>query len=156
VTTYGFVSDADSGTFSDFVFVNNIFEVGDSEEDSAVIRFDSELIFSGVIMHNNNFQGPDIPDKDVCLLDLDGCITTISDVNECEWYFCKSAGGNTDEDPDFDTDYHLAATSALIDAGISPTPFVDGDYFWYDLDMVSRPQGEGYDMGAYEFIGSSE
>lgn len=43
-------------------------------------------------------------------------------------------------------DYHLAAGSPAIDAG---TPFEAPSS---DLDGVSRPQGSGYDIGAYECV----
>ncbi len=46
-------------------------------------------------------------------------------------------------------DYHLMANSPCIDSGTSqgaPTT---------DLEGNSRPQGAGYDMGAYEFVSSS-
>ncbi|MCK4470249.1 MAG: CSLREA domain-containing protein, partial [Anaerolineae bacterium] len=43
-------------------------------------------------------------------------------------------------------DYHLTAYSPAIDAGAAEgAPTVD-------LDGVSRPQGEGYDIGSYEYL----
>lgn len=49
------------------------------------------------------------------------------------------------EDPRFvgEIDFHLQANSPLIDAGLALT---DNDY-----DGVSRPQGAGHDMGAFEY-----
>ncbi|PYV20952.1 MAG: hypothetical protein DMG24_21075, partial [Acidobacteria bacterium] len=46
-------------------------------------------------------------------------------------------------------DYHLKSTSPAIDAGTS------NDAPAYDYDGNSRPQGSAWDMGAYEFAGSS-
>jgi len=43
-------------------------------------------------------------------------------------------------------DFHLLETSSAVDAG---TPL--GDPYNIDIDGISRPQGNGWDMGAYEF-----
>jgi hypothetical protein len=43
------------------------------------------------------------------------------------------------------TDYHLSADSPAIDAGY-PVSVTD------DFDGVPRPQGQGYDVGVYEFL----
>jgi parallel beta-helix repeat protein len=58
------------------------------------------------------------------------------------------------KDPMFisDTDYHLKGNSPAIDMGITEgAPVVD-------FDHVDRPQGSGYDIGAYEYVdpGASE
>ena len=42
-------------------------------------------------------------------------------------------------------DYHLAAESVAIDAGEEISSITD------DLDGLPRPDGEGYDIGAYEY-----
>ncbi|GEM_PF-5642835 len=54
--------------------------------------------------------------------------------------------------PSFDAslaDFHLQSSSPAIDAGIN-VPLVSRDY-----DGISRPQGLAYDIGAYEYGGSS-
>lgn len=63
-------------------------------------------------------------------------------MNEASTYFVNPAGGIGD--------YHLIETSPAIDAGSgdgAPT---------IDKDGVSRPQGNGFDIGCYEFTGASE
>lgn len=54
---------------------------------------------------------------------------------------------NYDTDGNYGTeiDAHLSSTSPAIDAGISLGVVTK------DFDNVSRPQGEGYDIGAFEF-----
>lgn len=47
-------------------------------------------------------------------------------------------------------DFHLKPTSPLIDRGYYLGSLVVGDY-----DGTSRPQGAGYDIGAYEYVDSS-
>ncbi len=43
-------------------------------------------------------------------------------------------------------DYHLKSTSSAIDAGVNLGNLVPNDF-----DGISRPQGAGYDIGAFEF-----
>jgi len=47
------------------------------------------------------------------------------------------------------TDFHLQLNSPCIDAGITVSQVTD------DFDGKQRPQGTGYDIGAYEFISAS-
>ena len=60
-----------------------------------------------------------------------------------------SGDGNIDEDPKFidpnDNNDHLPWDSPCIDAGCPISSITD------DIEGVPRPQGEGYDMGAYEY-----
>jgi hypothetical protein len=53
------------------------------------------------------------------------------------------------QDKDLD-DFHLQPTSPAVDAGIAL------ESFYFDLDGVPRPQGSGYDMGAYEAFSQSQ
>jgi Right handed beta helix region len=53
--------------------------------------------------------------------------------------FTNAAGG----------DYHLQAGSPAIDAGVSFS-----SSFSIDIDKILRPQGAGFDLGAYEYTGS--
>jgi hypothetical protein len=46
------------------------------------------------------------------------------------------------------SDYHLQASSPAIDTGYDLTGLVSDDY-----DNNSRPQGAGYDIGAFEYVG---
>jgi predicted outer membrane repeat protein len=46
-------------------------------------------------------------------------------------------------------DYHLRNDSPAIDSGFGPVAALN------DLNGISRPQGDGYDLGAYEFVPSS-
>ena len=59
--------------------------------------------------------------------------------------------GNINADPLFmgNGNYHLSAGSPCIDAGTA-----DGAPA-YDIDGDARPQGAGYDIGSYEYIGAS-
>lgn len=67
-----------------------------------------------------------------------------------------SATGTIAADPQFINykadgtgDYHLKSTSPAIDKGTSTNaPSTD-------LDGISRPQGTGYDIGAYEFVSNT-
>ena len=59
--------------------------------------------------------------------------------------------GSALENPRFvdpaNRDFHLRRTSICIDTG-TDAPAVPTD----DLDGKSRPQGAGYDIGAYEYV----
>ena len=55
--------------------------------------------------------------------------------------------GNILLDPGFEgnEDYHLLPSSPCIDAGVKT-------YIDVDIDGNKRPQGSGYDIGAYEYV----
>jgi parallel beta-helix repeat protein len=61
-----------------------------------------------------------------------------------------SAGPGTHSitaDPKFASDFHLQPDSPCIDAGVDLST-----HHTTDKDGVSRPQGDGWDIGAYEFV----
>jgi hypothetical protein len=63
--------------------------------------------------------------------------------------FVANAAGSITAEPDFNNpdlqDFHLKPSSPCIDASIALA------YNTTDADSVLRPQGKGYDMGAYEY-----
>ena len=66
--------------------------------------------------------------------------------------FSSPAGeGNFIADPQFISaeDYHLTATSPCIDSG------TEEDAPKYDFEGTQRPQGAGYDIGIYEYVGKT-
>lgn len=62
--------------------------------------------------------------------------TTINNLASNSEYFVSASGENRN--------YHLVKGSAPIDAGIVT-------YITTDMDGITRPQGSGYDIGAYEY-----
>ena len=137
-------------------YVNNTLTVGSATSDQAAFLFDGVPI-PKVGLFNNNLY---IPSKFSGCLVYDGttCVTTLNDVHDCEWVGCYMADGNLDEGPGFVSpatgDYHLKATSPLIDAGVNPLPLIRpelSDWIWYDSEGNPRPAGDGWDIGAYEY-----
>ncbi|MBM3314717.1 hypothetical protein FJY71_02585 [candidate division WOR-3 bacterium] len=67
------------------------------------------------------------------------------------WESAGAQTGNIDSPPGFvnpgGEDLHLLAGSACVDHA-TPDSAADDDY-----DDVPRPQGQGYDIGAYEYVG---
>lgn len=87
------------------------------------------------------------------------CVKNVSSSVASNNGFWRSGGGscaigtnNVLGQPVWDiTDgYRLISGSPYIDAGVNLS-----SYFDVDFDGVSRPQGVGYDIGAYEYVGST-
>jgi CSLREA domain-containing protein len=99
---------------------------------------------------HNLYYNPYREDALICADFAERCFSS-SEVSDGTWYAETGNGQHSlYRDPLFvnaaNRDYHLAAYSPAIDAGTSEgAPTVD-------LDGVTRPQGEGYDMGSYEFV----
>ncbi|MCP4351061.1 MAG: hypothetical protein GY795_36820 [Desulfobacterales bacterium] len=91
---------------------------------------------SGGIIGGN----PEIPEQ------VGGASATYSNIQ-----YGYSGEGNIDDDPLFvnteNDDYRLTQNSPCIDKGTADNAPAT------DIDGVSRPQGNSYDMGAYEFGG---
>ena len=108
---------------------------------------------------NDTFVGNGINAYDAAKVTITNCILFDSDLSLfddfSEWVmtysidnrFQREGEGNQFCDPLFagESDYHLLATSPAIDAGTA----VD---LQTDIEGTSRPQGGGYDIGAYEYV----
>ncbi|MCB1153748.1 putative metal-binding motif-containing protein [bacterium] len=137
------------------IVANNAFHVW-KPADLQQFGFFVTTIGSGALMH---LLGNDIhASSPTCLLSADGnCYATIEEANACEWKSCVEASGNIDEDPGFvsNTDVHLMSDSPLIDAGYDLSPLAPPwavPFIWEDTDRDRRPHGDGYDIGADEFV----
>ena len=85
-------------------------------------------------IRSNNFNGNSLDS----VLDENGLSTLSSNSTTAPGYV--NAATN---------DFHLAPASQNIDAGSTVTEVTN------DFDGVARPQGAGYDIGGYEFVGST-
>ncbi|MEI6664500.1 MAG: right-handed parallel beta-helix repeat-containing protein, partial [Actinomycetes bacterium] len=108
---------------------------------------------------NNTFVGNRIVGGDSSRVTITNSILFDSDIipfDDCsEWVmtysidnrFQREGEGNLFCDPLFagENDYHLLAASPAIDAGTA----VD---LQTDIEGTTRPQGGGYDIGAYEYV----
>jgi hypothetical protein len=137
-------------------YINNTLTVGDGTTDQAAFSFTGAPIAKIGLLNNNLDLAAKLTG---CLVyDSTTCVSTINDVNACEWNGCYMADGNIDDDPAFASpgtgDYHLQGTSTLIDAGINPLSFIRpelSEWIWYDNEGNIRPVGDGWDIGAFEY-----
>ena len=137
--------------FADPTIVNCTFAANNADNAGGAIRsvVDSTGSVTNCILWGNTSPvGPEIRLETGSTLDV-----TYSDV-QGGWV----GAGNLDTDPLFmdpdgpddvlgtpDDDLHLSASSPCIDTGTSSDAPAD------DLDGNARPEGLGYDMGAYEY-----
>ena len=126
---------------------NNIFYNDNPDMGGALIYCPEGAILTA---DHNLYYNPYGEDDVICADFLDRCFSG-DDINDGTWYAASGSGEHSlYADPLFvnaaNRDYHLTAYSPAIDAGISEgAPAVD-------RDGISRPQGEGYDIGAYEYL----
>jgi hypothetical protein len=107
-----------------------------------------------VLQHNDVWD-----DAATCLLynhDSGETIATIEALNACAWAGCNEAAGNISVDPllldPANGDYHLDATSLCIDAGVDPAAWYSGELADLDFEGDPRPSGDGWDIGADEYV----
>lgn len=126
---------------------NNIFYNDDPEMAGAAIYYPEGAILTA---DHNLYYNSYHEDNVICYGPTDRCYSA-DEINDGTWYAETGNGQHSlYADPLFvnaaDRDYHLTAYSPAIDAGTAEgAPVVD-------LDGVSRPQGEGYDIGSYEYL----
>jgi hypothetical protein len=122
-------------------------------------------------VYANDFYAP----RGTCLAhnsDFATCVFDIDDVNACQWGDCREAAGNVAVAPAFvdpaNNDFHLAASSALVDRGLDlllasgysvldrgtdPQGVVSlfaAFLAHRDVDGELRPKGLGWDIGVDE------
>jgi CSLREA domain-containing protein len=126
---------------------NNIFYSDNPEMNSATVYCPEGAVLAA---DHNLYYNPYRTDEVICYGPTDRCYSA-DEINDGTWYAETGNGQHSlYADPLFvgaaDRDYHLTAYSPAIDAATSEgAPAVD-------LDGVSRPQGEGYDIGCYEYL----
>ncbi|MGA9347506.1 MAG: choice-of-anchor Q domain-containing protein [Anaerolineae bacterium] len=125
---------------------NNIFYNDNPEMGGTTIYCPEGAILTA---DHNLYYNPYREDDVICADFLDRCFSG-DEINDGTWYAASGSGEHSlYVDPLFvdaaNRDYHLTAYSPAIDAGTAEgAPTVD-------LDGISRPQGEGCDIGPYEY-----
>ena len=93
---------------------------------------------AGIITINNNDVGAEVKNN-IAYLNPAGNIATVN----------ATVSNNMTTDPSFvdpaKGDFRLLSSSAAIDAGVTLSQVA------VDCDNVPRPQGNSYDIGAYEY-----
>ncbi|MBM4466484.1 MAG: CSLREA domain-containing protein [Chloroflexi bacterium] len=126
---------------------NNIFYNDHPEMSGPTVYYPEGAILTA---DHNLYYNPYGEDQVICA-DFAGRCFSSDEINDGTWYAETGNGQHSlYADPLFvhaaDRDYHLTAYSPAIDVGTSEgAPTVD-------LDGVSRPQGGGHDIGAYEYL----
>ncbi|MBC8264078.1 MAG: CSLREA domain-containing protein [Anaerolineales bacterium] len=142
---------------------NNIFYNDHPEMGGATVYYPEGAILTA---DHNLYYNPYHEDEVICA-DFAGRCFSSSEVSDGAWYaetgngqhslygdplfvpstaLRRGSGQGSGRRNTANRDYHLTAYSPAIDAGTAEgAPIVD-------LDGVSRPQGEAYDIGAYEYL----
>ncbi len=137
------------------VFINNVIDSGyDNYNYGDPEPTYGFRVTGSVSLINNNITSA----GDHCMLSRSGGVQCApTDVNACDWTGCAEASGNMDTDPQFagtqwsSRNFHLLATSPMIDAGVDPVSWYSGDLADYDMDGEQRPLDSGWDIGPDEF-----
>ncbi len=149
-TSYGYLATLggyETSVPTSITLYNNIFYNDHPEMSGTTVYFPDGAILTA---DRNLYYNPYGEDEVICDDFLDRCFSG-DEINDGTWY---AASGNDQHslygDPLFvdaaDRDYHLTAYSPAINAGTAEgAPSID-------LDGISRPQGEGFDIGAYEYV----
>nr|MBC8248539.1 right-handed parallel beta-helix repeat-containing protein [Anaerolineales bacterium] len=152
-----------TSTPTTIILYNNIFYNDHPEMSGTTVYYPEGVILTA---DHNLYYNP-YGEDDVICADFVGRCFSSDEINDGTWYTETGNGQHSlYGDPLFvpstalrrgsgqgsghrnaaNRDYHLTAYSPAIDTGTAEgAPTVD-------LDGVSRPQGEGYDIGAYEYL----
>ncbi len=139
------------------VAANNVFQIFPSEASEGTLSVFKTGSAAQLTSYHNLFH---LPDQAGVVFVQDASSTThvdsVAALNACAWENCVSAGGNLAGDPllvDAENgDFHLQPNSPCIDSGMDP--LLAGIRLWSDADGVVRPQGDGFDIGAFEYDGN--
>lgn len=128
-------------------FFNNIFVEPEPGTNPLIVTWDASIVSDGTILFGNNLfylNGGEVQ------YEIDG--QEYYNLSDFRRDYSNQEQNSVEGDPMLadpeNGDYHLTVLSDLaIDNGIDLPGIVDDDF-----DGVSRPQGDGWDIGAYEFV----
>ncbi|MBZ0270389.1 hypothetical protein K8I61_00010 [bacterium] len=131
---------------AEVALVNNFIDAGHGDPAQGIYANTG----SAITLKNNDIWSSAID----CLVQPDGglCVNLLATMHLCLWAGCDSASGNISENPLFlgITNFHVQAASPLIDAGIDPVTWYDGDLADKDFEGDPRPQNGDWDIGVDE------
>jgi hypothetical protein len=154
-----FNSSSQSGSSAgDFTFINNILEGGKAYASWCM----TSHTVSKVTAVGNNFHGNGTAENCAVGRWTSGlaCVAfDAADINDCSKWpgaaACRESSGNLVGAPGVANfaarDYHLTAGSPLINAGVDPSWYFEGDAYSLDLDGDWRFDYGAIDVGADEY-----